>query len=128
MTDKHPHVQELELLADWMDSKFFIPGTNYRFGLDPLIGLIPGIGDTAGLLISAYIFHKASAHDLPRHLKIRMIANIFIDWLIGLIPFLGDLFDIGWKANRRNVELLRLHLEKKAQAFHDDDVIDVEKL
>lgn len=113
MEHDHPDIQELELLADWMDSRFFIPGTNYRFGLDSLAGLIPGIGDTLGLLVSFYIVHKAMRHRLPHHLKAVMVWNIFIDWLIGIIPLAGDIFDIGWKANRRNVALLKKHLAQR---------------
>ncbi len=113
MDEQHPHIKELEILADWMDSKFIVPGTNHRFGLDSLVGLIPGIGDTVGLLVSGYIFHKATRHNLPHHLKAVMLWNIFIDWLIGIVPFAGDIFDIGWKANRRNVDLLKKHLAKR---------------
>jgi hypothetical protein len=116
----HHHIKDLEALADWMDSKFIVPGTKYRFGLDSLVGLIPGIGDTVGLAVSAYIYHRARQHDLPLPIKTAMIRNIVLDWLIGMIPFAGDLFDIGWKANRRNLDLLKRHLDKKA------GIIDVE--
>lgn len=108
------HIRHLEMLADWMDSKFVIPGTNYRFGLDSLSGLIPVAGDTLGLLVSAYIYMRAREHDLPASLKVTMLWNIFLDWMIGLVPFLGDIFDFGWKANRRNVALLKEHLDRKA--------------
>ena len=108
------NIRDLEYLADWMDSKFTVPGTQIRFGLDSLTGLVPGIGDTLGLAVSAYIYGRARQHDLPPHLKIAMLKNIGIDWLIGLIPFAGDLFDFGWKANRKNVALLKKHLDQKA--------------
>ncbi|MDB5491644.1 MAG: hypothetical protein JWO78_1493 [Micavibrio sp.] len=101
---------ELENLASLMDARFIIPGTNIHFGLDSLVGLIPGIGDTIGLAVSAYIVHRAMQHNLPRHIKVRMVTNIAIDWLIGAVPVVGDLFDVKWKANIRNVELLRRHL------------------
>ena len=114
MTGPHPHIRELEQIADLMDSRFTVPGTTYKFGLDSLLGLLPGVGDTVGLAVSAYIIGKANQHDLPEHLKMRMMWNVFIDWLIGLIPFAGDLFDIGWKANRRNVDILKEHLNKKS--------------
>lgn len=107
-------IRHLEMLADWMDSKFVVPGTNYRFGLDSVSGLVPGIGDTLGLLVSAYIYMRAQEHDLPFTLKMAMLKNIFLDWLIGLVPLLGDLFDFSWKANRRNLALLKDHLDKKA--------------
>ena len=110
--NKDDLLRELGQIASWMDARFIIPGTNIRFGLDSLIGLVPGIGDTIGLGISGYIFHRAVQHGIPHHMKIRMLFNIFIDWVIGLIPLLGDLFDVKWKANTKNVELLRKHLEK----------------
>ncbi len=105
-------LRELDNIASWMDAKFSIPGTNIRFGLDALVGVIPGIGDTIGMAVSGYIFHRAVQQGVPHHIKLKMIFNIFIDWLIGLIPLLGDLFDVKWKANIRNVELLRRHLNK----------------
>lgn len=117
-------IQDLEVLADWMDSKFTIPGTQIRFGLDSLIGLAPGIGDTLGLAVSAYIYGRARQHDLPLHLRTAMLKNIGIDWVIGLIPFAGDIFDVGWKANRRNVALLKKHLDNKAGII-DIDVGDI---
>ena len=106
-------VQMLETLAHLMDSAFVIPGTSMRVGVDSLIGLIPGLGDTISALISRYIVKQASKYNLPWHLKLKMSFNIFIDWLIGIIPLIGDLFDVGWKANTRNVELLKKHLEKQ---------------
>lgn len=106
-------VQMLETLAHLMDSAFVIPGTSMRVGVDSLIGLIPGLGDTISALISSYIVKQASKYNLPWHLKLQMSFNIFIDWLIGIIPLIGDLFDVGWKANTRNVELLKKHLEKQ---------------
>lgn len=105
-------LRELDNIASWMDAKFSIPGTDIRFGLDSLVGLIPGIGDTVGMAVSGYIFHRAVQQGVPHHIKLKMLFNIFIDWLIGLIPLLGDLFDVKWKANIRNVALLRRHLNK----------------
>lgn len=98
------------MLADFMDQRFRIPGTSIPVGMDSIIGLIPGIGDTASLAVSGYILHKARPH-VPAGLMNRMLWNVFVDWLIGLVPFLGDLFDVGWKANRRNVDLLKAHLK-----------------
>lgn len=106
-------IQALEGLAHIMDSAIVIPGTSIRVGIDSLIGLIPGIGDTISALISSYIVQQASKYNLPWHLKLRMAFNIFMDWLIGIVPLIGDLFDIGWKANIRNVELLKKHIEKQ---------------
>lgn len=102
-------LEHLEKLADWLDSRFVVPGTSLRFGLDSVIGLIPGVGDTLMLAISSYIIGRARRHGVPKHVQARMIFNAGIDWLIGLIPFVGDVFDIGWKANRRNLALIRKH-------------------
>ena len=113
-------LEKLERLADWMDSKFILPGTSIRFGFDSLIGLIPGLGDTATLAVSAFLIGKARSYNLPWHVSALMIWNAFIDWLIGLIPFLGDIFDIGWKANRKNVALLRKHLDSRTSHHHAD--------
>lgn len=111
----HDHDQELanlKVLSRLMDNAFTLPGTNIRFGLDSIIGLLPGIGDTIGLAVSGYIVSVAHKAGVPWHMKIRMAWNIFIDWLIGIIPFLGDIFDIGFKANTRNVALLEKYLGK----------------
>lgn len=114
MPDKNALLQELDDIASWMDAKFSVPGTDIRFGFDSLIGLIPGIGDTIGLAVSGYIFHRAVQHGVPHHIKLQMIFNIFIDWVIGIIPLLGDLFDVKWRANTRNVALLRQHFQTTA--------------
>ncbi len=103
---------DLDFLADLMDNKFTIPGTSIRFGIDSLIGLIPGIGDTISLLISSYIVRRAHEYGVPHHVKARMAFNIFVDWLIGIVPFIGDIFDVGWKANRMNVDLLKKYAKK----------------
>jgi hypothetical protein len=101
---------ELELLARWMDSVFEIPGTRIRFGLDPLLGLIPGLGDALSTLVSLYILSAARRCGVPRVTMLRMAANIAIDFALGSLPILGDAFDVFWKANVRNVALLRRHL------------------
>lgn len=100
----------LDRLATLMDSRFTIPGTKTKYGLDSLIGLIPGIGDTITLAIAVFIIGKASYYDLPWYIKGKMIWHAFIDWLIGIIPLFGDIFDIGYKANKKNLALLREHL------------------
>lgn len=102
-------LRKLDALADFMDQRFYIPGTSIPVGMDSIIGLIPGIGDTASLAVSGYILHKARPHVSPV-LMGRMLWNVIIDWAIGIIPFFGDIFDVGWKANRRNVDLLKAHL------------------
>jgi hypothetical protein len=108
---------KLEQLADLMDSRFIIPGTDIRVGLDAILGLIPGIGDTASLAVSGYIVHKARKAGVHPWLLSRMTWNIFIDWLVGLVPLAGDIFDVGLKANKKNVELLRAHFKAAPYDF-----------
>jgi Domain of unknown function (DUF4112) len=101
---------ELELLAHWMDSAFHIPGIGLRFGLDAIIGLIPGLGDTLTSLASLYILNAGRRYGVPRVTMLRMAANIALDYLVGMIPLAGDAFDVVWKANQKNVALLRRHV------------------
>ena len=116
---KDSELQKLDWLANLMDTQFRIPGVPVPMGLDGIIGLIPGIGDTITLGVSSYILHKARPHVTPA-LMARMIWNVFIDWAIGIIPFFGDIFDIGWKANRKNVDLLKAHILTRKYAHTDD--------
>lgn len=102
-----PSLAEVELLARWMDSVFRIPGLGLSFGLDALLGLIPGFGDTATSIVSLYILHTAGRCGVSRLTMTRMAMNIAIDYIVGAIPIAGDVFDVYWKANRMNVELLR---------------------
>src|SRR5678815_1063169 len=83
-----------------------IPGTRYRVGLDGLLGLIPGVGDAAGALLSAYILYEAIRLGASSTVLLRMIANIGIDTVGGAIPIVGDIFDMAWKANKKNACLL----------------------
>lgn len=101
--------EALDQLATVLDELFHIPGTRIRFGLDTLIGLIPGIGDAISGLVSSFIIVTAHQRGLPKVTLARMAGNVLIDSLIGSVPLLGDLFDVGWKANRRNVNLLKAH-------------------
>ena len=103
--------QDLETLAHWLDTVFEIPGIRLRFGIDALLGLLPGVGDTASASASVYILHAASKYGVPRVTLARMTLNIGIDLVVGAIPIVGDLFDVYWKANRKNVELLRRHFK-----------------
>jgi hypothetical protein len=93
-------------LAKLLDRAFRIPGTNITFGLDPILGLIPGGGDLAGAVFSGWLIMLGSRMGLPRHILMRMIANVAIDTVGGSIPLIGDLFDVAWKSNIRNLELL----------------------
>jgi hypothetical protein len=100
-------------LATWMDNRFVIPGTGIRFGLDSVLGLIPGLGDTLTLAPSLYIVAIARKLEAPTWVTARMLANIGLDWLIGLVPLLGDILDVRFKANSRNAELLQAHLDRR---------------
>lgn len=107
--DYDRELEQLERLARWLDTSFAVPGTNIRFGLDSLAGLLPGVGDAATGLAALYIVLRAQRLGLPRMLILRMLGNVAVDAAIGAIPVFGDLFDVGFKANRRNVELLKRH-------------------
>ncbi len=100
----------LEWLAYWMDSAFQIPGVGVRFGLDALIGLVPGLGDTLTSIVSLYILGAARRYGVSRVTMLRMALNIALDYVVGAVPLVGDLFDVYWKANQMNVALLRRHV------------------
>jgi len=100
----------LVTLARALDSAVRIPGTNVRFGLDAVIGLVPGVGDLAGGAIAAYIVLAAAREGAPPSLLARMLLNVAIDTAVGSVPVLGDAFDVAWRANARNVALLERHV------------------
>ena len=100
----------LNQLAHLLDDCFVIPGTRIRFGIDGLIGLVPFAGDVLAGLLSSLIVIAAWFRGAPPILLARMVANLALDVLIGVVPLFGDAFDIAWKANRRNYELLSRHL------------------
>ena len=99
-------LERIRRLARVLDTAFRIPGTNIRFGLDAILGLIPGIGDLSGLAFGGAIVAAAARLGAPRNVIVRMLLNVGLDALIGTIPILGDLFDVGYRANARNVALL----------------------
>lgn len=105
-------LRSAESLASLMDSRFSVPGTDIRLGLDTLIGLIPGIGDTIGLGVSGYIISRAVQIGVPKPKLTLMAMNVFLDWSIGLIPLIGDIFDWGWKANNRNAHIMRSYFNQ----------------
>ena len=92
-----------------------VPGTNFRFGIDPIVGMIPGLGDLLGGAASAYIILEAARAGAPAAVLLRMTMNVGIDTLVGAVPLVGDLFDFAWKSNTRNVRLLARHVEAPAQ-------------
>lgn len=111
-------LRRIRLLSHLLDDKFRVPGTTYHVGLDGLLGLIPGVGDTLGLLLSAYILFEARRLGLPTSLLLRMATNIGLDALVGTIPILGDVFDIAWKANRKNMALVHAYLASQHRASY----------
>jgi hypothetical protein len=98
--------ENLDMLSRVLDTWFRVPGTNIRFGLDGIIGLIPGIGDVLAGLASCIIVLAAYIRGAPLITIVRMVVNVGIEVLVGMVPVLGDLFDIAWRANRRNYHLL----------------------
>jgi len=102
----------LRALRKWsvlLDSAFRVPGTRVTFGLDPVLGLIPGLGDVTTPIFSALVLLHAVRLRIPRVVQLRMLLNAAIDFAVGFVPMLGDLFDLGWKANVRNLALLERH-------------------
>ncbi len=98
--------RRLQRLARLLDSEFQLPGTRWRFGLDPLIGLVPGLGDAASAIVSLWLVAEAGRLGAPSESLLKMLLNVLIDSVAGSIPLLGDAFDAGYKANLRNVALL----------------------
>ncbi|MBW4505995.1 MAG: DUF4112 domain-containing protein [Scytonematopsis contorta HA4267-MV1] len=103
-------LEHLRHLSHLWDKAFVIPGTNFRFGLESIIGLLPVGGDLVGIALSSYVLLQALQFNLPKTLLVRMLFNILLDGVVGSIPFVGDLFDTTWKANTKNVKLLEAHL------------------
>jgi hypothetical protein len=112
---RQQRLARIDRLATLLDSAFVVPGTNIRFGLDAIVGLAPGIGDLLSSLVSLYIVHEARQLGAPSHLLVRMVANIALDGIVGSAPVAGDLFDVMWRANRRNMTLLYDHLRKQGE-------------
>jgi len=104
-----PRIADVEALARWLDYAFALPG-GFRFGFAGIIGLIPGIGDIVDALVSVYIVVRAIQLGISRVAIARMLVNIGIEAFVGAVPILGDLFDIAFKANRRNYQLLKSRL------------------
>ena len=111
--DRDAEIRRLEMLANLLDAQFGIPGTRLSFGLDSLLGLIPGVGDAITAVPAAYIIHRAERLGVPGPVLARMVVNLLADALIGSIPLVGDVFDLAFKANRRNVALMKAHLERE---------------
>ena len=109
---KKPNLENLDALARLMDAQFRVPGTSIRFGLDALIGLVPGMGDFSTFLVSGYMISVLAKNGASRFVLARMVWNIVLDALVGSIPVLGDIFDVAFKANQRNLQLMREHYQE----------------
>ncbi len=103
-------IARITLLAKLMDSAFVIPGLNRRVGFDALLGLIPGVGDALSAALASYIIWEARQLGLPRWKIARMIGNLAVDTAIGAIPLAGDVFDVFFKSNERNLRIIHEHL------------------
>ena len=115
--------RRLDLLRRWariLDSAFRIPGTNIRFGIDPILGLVPGVGDLATPLLSLFMVWQGARLRVPKIVLMRMVFNALIDALAGVVPVAGDLFDFGWKATAWNLALLEKHAMPGQRATSGD--------
>lgn len=115
-----PQPHDLAWLAELLDSRWRIPGTSWRFGLDAVAGLIPGAGDLVAGLAGATILFAAHRAGVPNHILARMIGNIALDTVIGSIPVLGSIFDVFYKSNKRNLRLYEEHLAAMRNAARED--------
>ena len=113
-------LEGLRKVARLLDSAFVVPGTSYRIGLDPVLGLIPGLGDLVSPLFTIGVLWQAHDLGLPRVVQMRMVFNVAIDGLLGVVPLAGDLFDFAWKANDKNMAMLDAHAYEERPASAGD--------
>jgi hypothetical protein len=118
-TDPAVRVRNVRALARFLDNSISIPGTDWRFGFDAVVGLVPVVGDLIGGALSAYILLESARAEVPILTLARMLANVGIDTIVGSVPALGDVFDAAWKSNMKNVALLERHLAVSAPAMHE---------
>ncbi|WP_291868820.1 DUF4112 domain-containing protein [Bradyrhizobium sp.] len=110
---REQRLARLDALSKLLDVAFIVPGTNIRYGVDGLIGLIPVVGDIISTAISLWVVREARALGAPWHLTTRMLGNVALDGVVGLVPLAGDAFDVMFRANVRNVRMLRRWLDKQ---------------
>ena len=113
-------LEAIRRASHFLDSIARVPGTSMRVGLDPILGLIPGIGDLISPLFSIAVLWQSRDLGLPRVVQLRMLLNVGIDALIGVVPLVGDLFDFAWKANNMNLALLERYAEEERPASAGD--------
>lgn len=114
-------LRRIRKIAKLLDTAIGIPGTKFRIGLDPILGLIPGGGDLVGAAISAYMIYLATSFGLEKSKVNQMIKNIALETTVGFVPIVGDLFDVYFKANIRNLDILEQHLAQT------DDLKEIQK-
>jgi hypothetical protein len=105
----------LDSFAHLFDTAFVIPGVKVRFGIDSLIGLVPGIGDVITTGASLWLLYEARKMGAPWHVIARMLGNVAVDGAVGAVPLVGDAFDVWWRGNRRNMRVLREWLERESR-------------
>ena len=113
-------LRRLRRISHLLDNAIPIPGTKHRIGLDPILGLIPGGGDLVGSIFAGYVVFKSAQMGVPQETLLKMAANIVFDTVAGTVPVAGDLFDVAWKANVKNIELLDAHLGSPEQGKKAD--------
>lgn len=123
-TSDHPvelrdRLQRIDRLTEWLDSSISVPGIGVKLGWDTIIGLLPGVGDLATTVMSAWIINEARRLGVSKFTLARMIANTGTDALIGSVPLVGDVFDAAFKANVKNLKLLRRSLQKRGVLLED---------
>jgi Domain of unknown function (DUF4112) len=115
-----PRLRRMRQLSQLLDGAIVIPGTKQRIGLDPILGLIPGGGDTVSAALSGYIIIEAARMGLPRAALMRMVSNLVLDTVVGSVPVLGDIFDVFSKANLRNMQIVESHAQAPAPSAKAD--------
>src|SRR5580704_17217673 len=111
-TSRNEVLERLDRLSRLFDTAFILPGTNVRFGIEAVMRLIPGIGDAFASALSCWLLYEAHRLKIPNHVFARMILNVALEGVVGAVPFLGDLFDVGFRTNRRNVKILRDYFDR----------------
>jgi hypothetical protein len=112
-SSKRAALDRIDMLSKLFDTAFVLPGTNFRFGIEAVMRLVPGIGDAAASALSCYLLYEAHQLEVPSHVFARLVGNVALEGVVGAIPLVGDLFDVGFRANRRNVAILKAHFERE---------------
>jgi hypothetical protein len=118
--DSKQRLEALRALRGWLDEAFRVPGTSIRFGWDPIIGLVPWVGDLLTAVLSLAIITQAHRMRLPRVVQLRMLLNVVIDVIVGAVPFVGDVADVFWKSSSKNMALLERHADEVRPATAGD--------